>query len=168
MSEAPTAPAPAASSSNEDEVIVFSRADLRALHAKPMKEAWDLHVTAAVSFITQKVLKEALAGYSGYDNAYVVHATPTPDNVLEAMGKIKDAPRVYSALETWSSTGKLDPKTGLIVSTSSSGNTALRIAAPCMDDIVAALKGVFPDSEVEFVKAAPASGGKDVLSVRWG
>jgi hypothetical protein len=36
-----------------------------------------------------------------------------------------------------------------------------------MPDIVAALKLVFTDADIAFVKAAPSSGGKDVLSIKW-
>ena len=147
-----------------------------------MKAAWSRHVTGAVEFIKTVVLSEALAGYSERDFSAIVDVVPTADEVLKAIEACSSnskatppqasafgAPQVtYGAQETWKSSGKLDSKTGLLVAVSSGGRSGLRFSGKCMSDIVSALKLVFPDSDVAFVKAAPSSGGKDVLSVRWG
>jgi len=164
-----------ASSSSGDETFTFSRAYLRALHEKPMKAAWSRHVTGAVEFIKTVVLREALAGYSERDFSSIVDIVPTADEVLKAIVDCSPNPTTTpppgvsftGAPETWKASGKLDSKTGLLVAVSSSGRSGLRFSGQCMPDIVSALKLVFPDSDVAFVKAAPSSGGKDVLSVRW-
>lgn len=145
-----------------------------------MKAAWSRHVTGAVEFIKERVLSEALAGYTARDFSAIIDAVPTADEVLEAISLHETqaaAPfqlspsfhgTAFGAPETWKASGKLDPKTGLLLAVSMlSGKTELRLSGQCMPDIVAALKRVFTDSDVEFVKAAPSSGGKDVLSIKW-
>ena len=160
-------------SSSAPEEITYSRAFLRTLHEKPMKEAWSRHVSGAVEFIKSKVLSDALAGYTARDFSDFVDALPTADEVLQAIDACKPkaassgSSSSYGAPETWKSSGKLDLKTGLLFASSSSGRTALLFSGRCMDAIVSALKLVFPDSDIAFNKAAPSSGGKDVLSIRW-
>ena len=155
------------------ETSTYSRASLRALHEEPMKVAWSRHVNGAVEFIKTVVLSEALAGYSERDFSAIVDVVPTADEVLKAIEDCSPKPKAtppqaYGAQETWTASGKLDSKTGLLVAVSSGGRSGLRFSGKCMSDIVSALKLVFPDSDVAFVKAVPSSGGKDVLSVRWG
>lgn len=153
--------------------LVFSRADLRALHEKPMREAWARHVAGAVEFVKQEVLRAALAGATVYNNTYIVDAVPCADAVLEAKAKTTPlsafglgAPSASGTFPAGKTGGKafnpLNAKSGLLAS-----GSGMQFAEPCMADIVAALKAVFPDSRVSFVKTAPASGGKDVLTVAW-
>lgn len=135
-----------------------------------MKEAWALHVAAATKHVKKEVLKAALAGSLVYNNAHIIDAVPCPDAVLEAqqgaeMTAYRGGPFGgvgAGEVRKTKTFGKLDPKSGLITS-----GYGLSFSEPCMDDIVLALKSEFPDSKVAFVKAAPASGGKDVLTVSW-
>jgi len=131
-----------------------------------MQEAWAMHVAAATKYVKKEVLKAALAGSLVYNNAQIMDAVPCPGAALEAQqGTEMTAYRggVGAAEVRKTKTfGKLDPKSGLITS-----GYGLSFAEPCMDDIVLALKSEFPDSKVAFVKAAPASGGKNVLTVSW-
>ena len=138
--------------------------------------AWARHVAGAVEFIKSNVLSEALAGYKQQDISSIIDVVPAADEVLEAIGSHKTAPApatgftpasTYGVPETWKASGKLDPKTGLLLLVSSTGKYSLRLSAQCMPDIVAALKRIFTDVDIEFVRAAPASGGKDVLSIKW-
>ena len=153
--------AAAAAGAERDTAPSFSRADLRALHEKPMREAWARHVAGAANFVKQEVLRAALAGATVYNNTCIVDAVPCLDAVLDAKAKSNNG-ALFGAPITGKALSPLDPKSGLLVS-----GYGTRIAEPCMADIVAALKAVFPDSRVSFAKAAPASGGKDVLTVAW-
>jgi hypothetical protein len=143
----------------------LSRADLRAMHEKPMKDAWMRHVTGVTKFIKEGVLIAALAGFTVYNNTYISSAVPCADSVFEAKTKaeaVVQRPFQIGNTAAGPTFGKLDIK-GLLCE--HGGN--LKLSEPCMNDIVAALKTEFPDSKVAFVKAAPASGGKDVLTVCW-
>lgn len=142
------------------------------MHEKPMKEARKLHINGAVRFIKESVLIAALAGHSSYSNSCISSAVPCADAVLEAMTKAASSGAGIQSQTAKGanapSYGKLDLKTGLMIGSSIAGcGMSMRLSEPCMADIVAALKAEFPDSKVAFVKAAPASGGKDVLTVCW-
>lgn len=165
----------------------YSRAFLRALHEQPMAAARARHVSGAVEFVKAQVLTAALAGHTERDFSLIVDAMPTADEVLEAIGSCSKVAPAATLLgggfaphhggfsfgaaepaETWEASGKLDPKSGLLLAASTaSGKTELRFATQCMPDIVAALRLVFTDADIAFVKAAPASGGKDILCVKW-
>lgn len=41
------------------------------------------------------------------------------------------------------------------------------VSAQCAPDVVAALQALFPDAGISFIKAEPASGGRDVLKIVW-
>ena len=159
QSEAPPASFPASR---------FSREYLKALHAQPMRAAWERHVAGAVKFIEERVLFYALAGETEYATCHIVDCAPTADTVFKASSTlssnqpyddVKVKPRAATAQFC-----ALDPKTGLLIGPTFSGT---RFSAPAMPDIVAKLRALFPGSRVEFVKAAPASGGKDLLLVNW-
>ncbi len=114
-------------------------------------------------------MKEALAGNTAVDFTAVIDVRPMADEVLKAKGVQMTAPPAgYKMPATWTTTGQLDPASGLLVAQSShGGEKQLRLSAPAMEDIVAALKIVFPDSKIEFARAAPSSEGKHVLSINW-
>jgi hypothetical protein len=176
------------SPSTSDGPCTYTRACLQALHQKPMSAAWSRHVTGAVEFIKARVLKEALAGFTEYDFSAIADVAPAADEVLEAIGSrtTKAAPAALTALhtgltmaapphfgfgstvpETWKASGQLDPQTGLLLAASSSGRSELQLSGQCMPDIVSALKLVFTDADIAFVRAAPSSGGKHILSIKW-
>ena len=139
---ADASPQVASSSAHEETAQTFSRAYLRSLHEKPMLAAWSRHVTGALEFIKARVLTCALAGNTEQDFSAVIDVVPTADEVLVAMGSCETvvaAPAAnplldpfrggqlggqrseFGVAETWSSNGKLDPKTGLLLVTSSFG-----------------------------------------------